>query len=224
MQPITRLDRFLRAQQDVVTRWNSTFHAWQRMVALKPYIVILQGSLDLHSEQDAKADGKRLKAIMLSDDEWDAVGDLIKILKPFDDVTKYISSGTHPTMSIIYPTIIALRDSIKKDLEKDANDGGDGDDEVEEGAAQKNPILGMEGEEDAFDGNLAYEDAPEEEDEPGKPKKRKIKINQEADTVRLIRRVRESMSALFAKYFPVSSIDRSVHLIVRLVSKSYKYS
>ena len=179
------------------------------MVALKPYIEMLQSSLQLQPEQDAVADGRRLRAIMITEEEWTTVEELIKILKPFDDVTKYISAGTHPTMSIIYPTIVALRDSITKNDAEDAEDA--------EGAARMTPIPGMEGDEDAFDGNLAYEDAPEEEDEPGRLKKRKVKINAPADTSNLIVLVKESMSVLFGKYFSVSSFDRSIHLIVRLI-------
>jgi len=104
----TRLDWFLRAQLDVVTRWNSTYHAWNRMVALKPYIEMLQSSLPLEDERDVIANYKRLKTIMITEAEWTPIVDLIAILKPFDDVTKYVSSGMHPTMSIGYPTIVAL--------------------------------------------------------------------------------------------------------------------
>jgi len=64
----------------------------------------------------------------------------------------------------------------------------------------------MEGDEDAFDGDVAYVDAPEE-DEPGRQKRRKIRINEPADTTNLVERVTASMSALFEKYYPVSSID-----------------
>jgi len=163
------------------------------MVALKPYIEMLQSSLPLEDERDAIADYKRLKTIMITEAEWTAIVDLIAILKPFNDVTKYVSSGMHPTMSIVYPTIVALRDSITK--KHPAEDEG------------TEKIPGMEGDEDAFDGDVAYVDAPEEEDEPERQKRRKIRINEPADTTNLVERVTASMSALFEKYYPVSSID-----------------
>ncbi|CAG8677526.1 21477_t:CDS:2, partial [Gigaspora margarita] len=78
----------VQAQNDIVTHWNSTYNAWQ--------------------EKDAIANGKRLKAIMITEDEWTTVANIINILKPFNDITNYISGSSYPTMSIIYPMISTL--------------------------------------------------------------------------------------------------------------------
>ncbi|CAG8791292.1 18657_t:CDS:2, partial [Dentiscutata erythropus] len=63
---------------------------WARMLELKPYIEILLSLLTVQPEADAVADGKRLKEIMITE------------------------SSSYPTMSIIYPTIISLRNVLLK--------------------------------------------------------------------------------------------------------------
>lgn len=131
---------------------------------------------------------------MLTDREWDAVDDLVKILKPFDDITTYMSASTYPTISIVFPTIIALRNTM---ISKHG-----------ETAKGKETAIRTEDDEHAFDGDLGYEDSPDDEDEPGRPKRRKIKINDPVDTTHLVERVTGAMCTLFVKYYSVSSIDR----------------
>ncbi|CAG8812800.1 25413_t:CDS:2, partial [Gigaspora margarita] len=80
---------------------------------------ILSSSFTVQPEADAIADGKRLKEIMITESEWAEVASIINILKPFDDVTNYISSSSYSTMSIIYPTIIFLRNVLLKLFEND---------------------------------------------------------------------------------------------------------
>ncbi|CAG8669400.1 23415_t:CDS:2, partial [Dentiscutata erythropus] len=75
-------------------------------------------------EKDAIADRKRLKAIMITEDEWTAVANIINILKPFNNITNYISGNTYPTMSIIYLTISIFRNALLKEF-KDENDSTD---------------------------------------------------------------------------------------------------
>ena len=195
-----------------MTRWNSTFHAWKRLLALRPYIEVLQSSLHLRPEADASVDGKRLKAIMITANEWAAIEDLVKILKPFDDVTTYMSASAYPTVSIVFPTVIALRDSTIIRLA----DSGKG----------KETAIRSENDEHAFDGELAYEDSPDDEDEPNRLKKRKIKINVPSDTSRLVERVIGAMTTLFDAYYPVSLIDlfvRSIDQFVRPIDLLFIY-
>ncbi|CAG8796421.1 12043_t:CDS:2, partial [Dentiscutata erythropus] len=106
---------FLRAQSDIVTRWNSTYNTWVRMLELKPYIEILASSLTVQSERDAIKDGKQLKSIMIIENEWTVVASIIKVLKPFNNITNYISDSSYLTMSIIYPTISTLRNALSKE-------------------------------------------------------------------------------------------------------------
>src|SRR5688572_4016859 len=86
------------------------------MLELKSFIACLATLLTAQDEPDALADGKRLKAIMLTDAEWAAITDLIKILKPFADVKRYISDSNYSTMSIIYPALVTLRDATLKKM------------------------------------------------------------------------------------------------------------
>ncbi|CAG8760379.1 26600_t:CDS:2, partial [Gigaspora margarita] len=89
------------AQNDIVTHWNSTYNAWQ--------------------EKDAIADRKHLKAIMITEDEWTTVANIINILKPFNDITNYISGSLYPTMSIIYLTISTLQNALLKEFKDEDN-------------------------------------------------------------------------------------------------------
>ncbi|CAG8806127.1 35068_t:CDS:2 [Gigaspora margarita] len=76
----------------------------------------------IKSERDAIKDGKQLKSIIITDDKWTTVAGIIKILKPFNNITNYISGSSYSTMSIIYLTISTLcnallRDYVDKDID-----------------------------------------------------------------------------------------------------------
>ncbi|CAG8642111.1 9215_t:CDS:2, partial [Racocetra fulgida] len=58
----------------------------------------------------------KIKTIMITEDEWTAVADIINILKPFNDITNYISGSSYPTMSIIYPTMCMLRNTLLREF------------------------------------------------------------------------------------------------------------
>jgi hypothetical protein len=73
---------------------------------------MLASSLALHDERDARSDGKHLREIMVTEMEWKAVAELVEVLKPFDDVTNYISASSYPTISVVYPAMITLKRSI----------------------------------------------------------------------------------------------------------------
>ncbi|CAG8591436.1 7995_t:CDS:2, partial [Dentiscutata heterogama] len=63
------------------------------MLKLKPYIEILASSFTVQQEKDAIMDRKCLKAIIITEDEWSIVANIIKILKPFNNITNYISGN-----------------------------------------------------------------------------------------------------------------------------------
>jgi hypothetical protein len=71
----------------------------------------------------------------------------------------------------------------------------------------KETAIRTDGDEHVFDGDLGYEDSPDDEDEPGRLKRRNIKINDPADTTHLVERVTGAMCTLFTTYYSVSSID-----------------
>ncbi|CAG8812652.1 25024_t:CDS:2, partial [Gigaspora margarita] len=49
---------------------------------------------------------------MITDDRWTTVAGIIKILKPFNNITNYISDSSYTTMSIIYLTISTFRNAL----------------------------------------------------------------------------------------------------------------
>lgn len=76
----------VKLKNDVITRWNSTYDMFQRMCQIQEpldaAIAVLQ---------------KPVKS--LSSDEWSTLRELCKVLKPFDLVTREISSEQAVTVS-----------------------------------------------------------------------------------------------------------------------------
>lgn len=64
--------------REVPTRWNSTFHMLQRFVELEQYVKSTVTVLK-----------KDLPAI--SEEEWQFIGELCNILKPFDETIQTMS-------------------------------------------------------------------------------------------------------------------------------------
>ncbi|CAG8745635.1 39805_t:CDS:2, partial [Gigaspora margarita] len=170
---------FLHAQTDVVTCWNSTYKAWSRMLELKLYIEILSSSLTIQPEANTIANRKRLKKIMITESKWAEVASIINILKPFDNVTNYISSSSYPTMSIIYPTIISLQNVLLKLFKN--NDVSD---------------FISHDEETVFD-NKDLTNTDEELKE----------LKSLANTINLTNTIKKTIAGLFEKYYKLSNDD-----------------
>jgi len=98
---------------DVSTRWNSTYYAWEHLIELKRAIKFLPGQLKSDLNKDTQKDGEKLEKIMLSNDEWLLIEDLLNILSIFEDVTKLLSGAKYCTISSMYPAIAALIALIK---------------------------------------------------------------------------------------------------------------
>lgn len=94
--------------QDVPTRWNSTYYAWDRLFFLKDAIVQLQADLYTSTNNEDKKDGKKLKNILLSDEEWELIDQLVNLLMPFENATREFSGGTYVTLSRMIDTIKEL--------------------------------------------------------------------------------------------------------------------
>ncbi|CAG8822048.1 39643_t:CDS:2, partial [Gigaspora margarita] len=60
-------------------------------------------------------------AIIITKDEWTTVANIINILKPFNDITNYISDSSYSTISIIYPTMSTLQNVLLKEFEDKDN-------------------------------------------------------------------------------------------------------
>jgi len=69
----------LRCIQDVSTRWNSSYYAWDHLFFLKDAIIRLQVDLVTSINKEDKSDGNKLRKIMLSEEEWKLLDQLIAI-------------------------------------------------------------------------------------------------------------------------------------------------
>jgi len=94
---------------DVSTRWNSSYYAWVRLIKIKKYIQALLTELLNSQETDARKDGRQLEQFMLSSDEWDLLQQLILILGPFEEATKYLGGEKYVTHSIMHPMINEIK-------------------------------------------------------------------------------------------------------------------
>ena len=91
--------------QDVSTRWNSTFYAWECLFFLKDAIIQLQADLYTSTDRESKKDGNKLKRFLLSDEEWNLLDQLIDLLMPFEEATREFSGNTYITLSKTIPFI-----------------------------------------------------------------------------------------------------------------------
>ena len=66
--------------------------------------------------RENKKDGKRLERIMLSDDEWQLMSELTSILRNFEELTRTMSGNSYVTLSLIYPSIITLKNNLDESL------------------------------------------------------------------------------------------------------------
>ena len=101
--------KILRSINDVKTRWNSTYQSWKRLLILRPAIEWLIATLHLQNDDSAKEDSYKLKSLMLEDNEWLLLNELVNILEPFDELTSYFSGIKYTTLSVINPSIEALK-------------------------------------------------------------------------------------------------------------------
>ena len=82
--------------QDVVTRWNSTFYMFQRMLEQKRGIVLY-----LSEEQSAK------HLQVLTPSQWELMQNTVCILQPFEELTRDMSND-NATMSLVIPAVRKL--------------------------------------------------------------------------------------------------------------------
>ena len=169
---------FYRAISDVETRWSSTYLAWERLIALKPYIDIVISSLNASRDNNAREDAKRLNKINLTNDEWDIIIDLLEILGPFAELTEKLEGTKYATMSYIYPGIVKLKSMFSPTI---------------------NSNLDLETNDDAFE-NHQFEEV-DEDDEP--EARRKIKINTPTNTFGLLDSIKSNLYKALEKYYEV---------------------
>ena len=62
---------------------------------------------------EERADGNKLKKIMLKDNEWELLDELCNVLAPFEKATRDFSGNTYVTLSQMFPIITSLTNSLK---------------------------------------------------------------------------------------------------------------
>ncbi|CAG8691198.1 15636_t:CDS:2, partial [Funneliformis mosseae] len=57
-------------------------------------------------------DGIKLEALLLDNNKWSVLQDLLNLLKPFAQITDIISGSQYPILSMIYPVLIKLKNHL----------------------------------------------------------------------------------------------------------------
>ena len=86
--------------------------AWDQLIFLQYAILQLNIKLSCSLINEEKADGNRLKRIILTDNEWELLDELCNILAPFEKATRDFSGGTYVTLSQMVPIITNLTNSL----------------------------------------------------------------------------------------------------------------
>lgn len=88
-------------------RWNSTYYMMERILKLKDSLVLYSGTHAIP---------------MLTADEWLDLKKCIEILKPFEEITKELSSSTATIASVI-PLIYTLKNTLETKKSKEDTSG-----------------------------------------------------------------------------------------------------
>ncbi|KAJ8914023.1 hypothetical protein NQ315_012046, partial [Exocentrus adspersus] len=86
---------------DVLTRWNSTFYMFQRLLKLQEPLIATIGLL--HNPVN-----------FLSEQEWDILREFCTILKPFEQITVEMSAEQSLTMSKLIVIIKGLKSVVNR--------------------------------------------------------------------------------------------------------------
>jgi hAT family C-terminal dimerisation region len=88
---------------------------------------ILQLNINLSCSfiREEKADGAKLKKIILNDSEWELLDELCNILAPFEKATQDFSGNTYVTLSQMIPIITNLINSLGTSSDSDEEDFND---------------------------------------------------------------------------------------------------
>ena len=116
---------------------------------MKEWIKLLSNTLLTNTDSDSKKDGKKLKSVMITDDEWDLLVDLTEVLSIFADVTtelggsNYVTSSLRVRMLIEIIKTLTTRSSDQQtyiDEQDDAFDDGSNEEENQDDDINK-PVI-----------------------------------------------------------------------------------
>lgn len=86
--------------QDVETRWNSTFYMLERIHLILDAINIVVPRI------------RNFPVSLLTPDEIEALPEIISLLRPFEEATRYLSTSSYPSISLIIPTVKGLLEGL----------------------------------------------------------------------------------------------------------------
>jgi len=144
----------------------------------------LINTLSARSDPDSKKDCKRLKQIMLEEEEWEVIKDLIPVLLPFANATDYLGGSKYCTYSTMIPTLINIFNKLKPltlNGEKNAAE-----------IILTNP-------ETAFDDQISIED--DDDEKPNPAATRKLKISNPCNTQGLVDKIKLTLYAAMKHYW-----------------------
>ena len=116
---------------------------------MKEWIKLFSNTLLTNTDSDSKKDGKKLKSVMITDDEWDLLVDLTEVLSIFADVTtelggsNYVTSSLRVRMLIEIIKTLTTRSSDQQtyiDEQDDAFDDGSNEEENQDDDINK-PVI-----------------------------------------------------------------------------------
>ena len=184
----------LKPIYDVATRWNSTYYSWVRLLDLKKAISILQSHMIFDSNSETKRDGRKLQKILLDDNEWHLIKQLVEVLEKFDTITSTLSGKNFVTLSLVTPIIFFLKKFFLETLitmrnEEENDNNNDFDDEIIESINSEDFL--EESDDESF---LPLEENNEDEVElyeenNGERRKKKINISRPVNTEGLYEKV-----------------------------------
>ncbi|CAG8686845.1 9811_t:CDS:2, partial [Dentiscutata heterogama] len=110
--------KILQTINEYNTRWGSSLASWKRLKELKGPIQHVIFKLSLETSKEAKKDYEILKKRFLKYWEWDLLDHLIDLFKPIEEATEWLGGQKYCTLSLIYPTIQALKYDYVEETEK----------------------------------------------------------------------------------------------------------
>ena len=145
---------------------------------------MLVNLLSTKSDPDSKRDYKKLRQIMLEEDEWDVIKDLIPVLKPFAETTDYLGGNKYCTYSMMVPTLLVIIKRLKPLTENGEKNASE---------------ISFKNQEHVFDDQVSIED--DDDEKPNPTAVRKLKIKNPVNTQNLVDQIKLTLYAAMKHYW-----------------------
>jgi hypothetical protein len=149
---------------------------------MRDCIDVMSITMSRDSDPTTRKDGRRLSSINLTENEWDAIKQLIKVLEPFASGTELLEGSKYATISFMNDAIT----NIKNGVFSTNDEFGDID--------LTNPTT-------VFDDDVGIEDPDDDDEIDEYPRRRKIRINSSQVCDNLIGRVKSALYAAINHYW-----------------------